>query len=129
MREIVIFGMKKKKNVNGGDKKMPGGDGTGPIDQGPMTGRAVGFCAGYPNPGFAKLGYGFRFGRGRGRGLGRRFWGQDRRLFYRDYHETPFNQQDREDEKVYLENLVKSLKNELKAVNERLQEITKEKKE
>ena len=26
---------------------MPGGDGTGPMGQGPRTGRSVGFCAGY----------------------------------------------------------------------------------
>ena len=31
---------------------MPRGDGTGPAGLGPMTGRAAGFCAGYPVPGF-----------------------------------------------------------------------------
>ena len=31
---------------------MPGGDRTGPGGMGPMTGRAVGYCAGYPVPGF-----------------------------------------------------------------------------
>ena len=31
---------------------MPGGDGTGPWGFGPMTGRAAGFCAGFPVPGF-----------------------------------------------------------------------------
>ena len=31
---------------------MPGGDGTGPRGMGPMTGRAAGYCAGYPVPGF-----------------------------------------------------------------------------
>ena len=31
---------------------MPGGDGTGPAGLGPMTGRAAGYCAGYPVPGF-----------------------------------------------------------------------------
>lgn len=55
---------------------MPGGDGTGPVGSGPMTGRAAGFCAGYPvpgymnpipGPGFRRIGYasGF-FSRGRG---------------------------------------------------------------
>jgi hypothetical protein len=29
---------------------MPRGDGTGPGGLGPMTGRAAGFCAGYPAP-------------------------------------------------------------------------------
>jgi hypothetical protein len=32
---------------------MPGGDGTGPGGMGPMTGRAAGFCAGFPAPGYA----------------------------------------------------------------------------
>ena len=31
---------------------MPAGDGTGPLGFGPMTGRAAGYCAGYPVPGF-----------------------------------------------------------------------------
>jgi hypothetical protein len=31
---------------------MPFGDGTGPARFGPMTGRAVGFCAGFPVPGY-----------------------------------------------------------------------------
>ena len=31
---------------------MPAGDGTGPVGFGPMTGRAAGYCAGYPVPGF-----------------------------------------------------------------------------
>ncbi|MBN2030229.1 DUF5320 domain-containing protein [bacterium] len=31
---------------------MPRGDGTGPAGMGPMTGRAAGYCAGYPMPGY-----------------------------------------------------------------------------
>jgi len=78
---------------------MPFGDGTGPAGAGPMTGRAVGFCAGYPVPGYMNpvagrggfygAGYGmpygggvdpqlrrgFGFGRGFGRGRG---WGRGR---------------------------------------------------
>jgi len=52
---------------------MPGGDGTGPGGMGPMTGRAAGYCAGYPVPGFANpiAGRGF-WVRGRGGGWGRR---------------------------------------------------------
>jgi hypothetical protein len=56
---------------------MPGGDGTGPMGMGPMTGRAAGYCAGYPVPGFMNpMGmWGLRgFGRGRGGGRGRRHW-------------------------------------------------------
>jgi uncharacterized protein DUF5320 len=54
--------------------KMPGGDGTGPMGMGAMTGRAAGYCAGYAAPGFADSmggrGRGF-WGAGRGRGGGR----------------------------------------------------------
>jgi len=61
---------------------MPGGDGTGPGGMGPMTGRAAGFCAGYPTPGYANpiggRGYG-GWGRGGGFGRGRGFgWGRAR---------------------------------------------------
>lgn len=45
---------------------MPRGDRTGPAGMGPMTGRAAGYCAGYPAPGYMNpysggpgLGYGF----------------------------------------------------------------------
>jgi len=62
---------------------MPRGDRTGPWGQGPMTGRAAGFCAGFGVPGFmnpaASFGrgqgqggrQGMGFGRGRGPGFGR----------------------------------------------------------
>ena len=52
---------------------MPFGDGTGPDGLGPMTGRAAGYCAGYPAPGNMSPipGGGLR---GRGRGGGGRGW-------------------------------------------------------
>jgi len=46
---------------------MPYGDGTGPLGQGPMTGRGAGFCSGYQRPGYANSVFG-RGGFGRGRG-------------------------------------------------------------
>jgi len=56
---------------------MPGGDRTGPMGFGPMTGRAMGYCAGFSAPGFTYpgpgLGYGRGFGFGRGMGFGRGF--------------------------------------------------------
>ena len=56
---------------------MPFGDGTGPAGLGPMTGRAAGYCAGYPVPGYMNPvpGRGF-WGRGGGWGRGRgwRHW-------------------------------------------------------
>jgi len=56
---------------------MPRGDRTGPWGAGPMTGRAAGYCAGYPVPGYMNpgRGYGRGFGRGWGRGFGRG-WGR-----------------------------------------------------
>lgn len=79
---------------------MPSGNGTGPAGMGPMTGRAAGYCAGYPVPGYMNpaagrfmygvpygypaygafwprgrgFGMGLGFGRGRGRGRGRFWW-------------------------------------------------------
>jgi hypothetical protein len=82
--------------VEEGGKIMPLGDRTGPAGFGPMTGRAAGYCAGYPVPGYMNTipgrglrntGYVSGFfgrgqgifgrGRGRGRGMGRRsrMWG------------------------------------------------------
>ena len=62
---------------------MPGGDGTGPGGMGPMTGRAAGYCAGYPTPGFMNPvgGRGFFGGGGGfgGGGWGRGFGGRGRR--------------------------------------------------
>jgi hypothetical protein len=48
---------------------MPRGDGTGPAGMGPMTGRAAGYCAGYPGPGYMNPAGGRGFW-GRGRGVG-----------------------------------------------------------
>ncbi len=55
---------------------MPRGDKTGPNGQGMMTGRKMGYCAGFDVPGFmngAGFGGGFGGGFGRGFGRGRRF--------------------------------------------------------
>jgi len=53
---------------------MPRGDGTGPMGMGPMTGRAAGYCAGYPVPGYMNP-YGGRGGFGGGwGGRGHRNW-------------------------------------------------------
>lgn len=55
---------------------MPGGDRTGPMGFGPMTGRGLGYCAGYAMPGYANPAgaWGSGFGRGRGRGWRFRYW-------------------------------------------------------
>ena len=68
---------------------MPLGDRTGPRGFGPMTGRAMGYCGGYPEPGYMtpgpgfgfSRGYGFVRGYGRGRGFGRgRNWQRGGRM-------------------------------------------------
>ena len=60
---------------------MPGGDRTGPLGFGPMTGRGAGWCAGagYVAPGYANTGWaggyqGRPVGRGPGRGFRWRNW-------------------------------------------------------
>lgn len=57
---------------------MPFGDRTGPLGLGPMTGRAAGYCAGYPVPGYLNPIPGRGFGRGAGFGGG----GRGRRNMY-----------------------------------------------
>jgi len=58
---------------------MPFGDRTGPQGLGSMTGRGMGYCAGYNMPGYANPGirrpFSYqRFGSGFGRGRGFRNW-------------------------------------------------------
>ncbi len=55
---------------------MSGGDRTGPLGYGPMTGRGMGYCADYGAPGYATGG---GFGHGRGFGGGGRGW---RNMYY-----------------------------------------------
>ena len=57
---------------------MPGGDRTGPMGAGPMTGRGAGYCVGYAVPGYANAmpgrGFGVGWGGGWGRGWRWRHW-------------------------------------------------------
>lgn len=52
---------------------MPGGDRTGPMGIGPMSGRSAGYCAGFNTPGYANPAGmypgGYRFFNHRGRGF------------------------------------------------------------
>jgi len=114
---------------------MPGGDRTGPLGQGPMTGRGAGFCAGSQAPGFAiprGIGYGRGIGLGRsvGRGFGRGYRGRGRGFWWRDYSPEPYYvpAPSIEEEKTYLENTVKGLEEEINAIRERIKELSKEKK-
>lgn len=58
---------------------MPRGDGTGPMGQGAMTGRAAGYCGGHGVPGYANATPGRGAGRrgrfgGHGRGMRNRYY-------------------------------------------------------
>lgn len=124
---------------------MPYGDRTGPRGRGSRTGRGAGYCTGNDMPGYMKPGPGL--GRGRGMGMGRGCgYGRDRgfgrgRWLRRDgiyppepyydpyYGPAPYAKPDPEVERTYLEDLVKSLEEELGAVKDRLKELEKEKKD
>ena len=110
---------------------MPGGDRTGPTGQGPRTGRALGYCSGSNTPGYANPGFGRGLGRGWGRGLGRGFWGRGRGYWFRGNYPEPYYPPapDKEEERTYLENTIKDLEEEIKIVKDRLQELSKEKKD
>ena len=112
---------------------MPGGDRTGPMGQGPVTGRRLGYCAGFNSPGFAKgngawTGRGFAFGRGMGRGRGTgRGWG-----FGVPYQNYSFASQwnapvSKEDEIRFLKSEADALKRSQQDIENRLKELEKEK--
>lgn len=64
------------KTGQGKEEVMPQGDRTGPQGIGPISGRGMGYCTGYPQTGCATTGAGLGIGRRGGRGAGRGF-GQD----------------------------------------------------
>ena len=61
---------------------MPRGDRTGPVGMGSMTGHAVGYCAGYPAPGFVANAWGRGFHGGAGGGFWCRSAGRRHRNLY-----------------------------------------------
>lgn len=129
---------------------MPGGDRTGPMAEGPMTGRGAGFCAGNDRPGYAEPGYagfgrgrglglGFRVGRGAGggRGFGRGFRSGYGRGFARvagfranaanyDAYPSPYYGDQPIDEKQYLRQAADNLKKDLADIEKRLKDIDNE---
>lgn len=100
---------------------MPAGDGTGPRGEGPLTGRAMGRCAGYPANGYATApgrggGYGF-FGRsGGGRGFRNRYYetGLPQWRRYPQYNGPVYNQEFSETE---------SLKSQVQFVADTIEQI------
>jgi len=124
---------------------MPRGDGTGPAGYGPMTGRGLGYCAGYDTPGYTKGvprgGGGFGRGFGRGFGFRNRFYNPPRfNPAYRGYAQpnppAPAAYQPQyqggagamsaENELRMLENQAQALEEELAAIRERMEELEEE---
>ena len=114
---------------------MPGGDRSGPMGMGPMTGRAAGFCAGYDVLGYVNPmpGRGFGMGWGRGRGWRHRYyatglpgWARFGRAPAWGYgpYAGPLT---REQEVESLKTQAGWLKEQLDAINRCLTELEKEK--
>jgi hypothetical protein len=108
---------------------MPRGDGTGPFGEGPMTGRATGYCAGYATPGFANspgLGRDYRgpgLGRGRGYGHRNRFYATGVPF---SAYAPPGPGLEREQELALLRSESKRLKSVLETIDKRLQQLETE---
>jgi len=123
---------------------MPRGDRTGPMGYGPMTGRGMGYCAGYPTPGYMNpgpgfgygrgMGFGRGFGRGMGRGLGMR-WG---RASFADYPIPPqpggyyqaapdMTGLSSEEELSYLKKQAEDINQYMKDITKRIAELEKKK--
>ena len=111
---------------------MPRGDRTGPMGEGPKTGRQMGYCTGHDSPGFVAMNPNWRrgFGRGLGRGWGRGRgpgggFGYGRGLGYGPafgygpvYEEIPDVS-----EKTILENEIRILKDQLTKLEDRLSRL------
>src|SRR6056297_1284643 len=101
---------------------MPRGDKKGPMGQGPMTGRAMGYCVGNDVPGYMEdrpglgLARGFRGGRnaGMGRGLGREKNMPNAAPYEENLAPT------KEEERNYLSRQAERLKRTLNEVEQRI---------
>jgi hypothetical protein len=121
---------------------MPGGDGTGPQGMGPMTGRAMGYCAGYTVPGsmnprgFGSWGRGRGTFFGRGRGFRNMYYATGMpgwmRYGYPPYGINPITPQytnpqyTKDDEIQFLKNQADYFKKALDDISSRLSELEKE---
>ncbi len=124
---------------------MPGGDRTGPLGLGPMTGRGAGYCAGYALPeyaapgldrGLAARGWWYNRPRGAGRGFRCRNWAYatgvpaGQRFYPFAYRPSAAPAQppvDREAEIGVLKVQAQELEQVLKQINERLTELAENK--
>ncbi|MFX0081179.1 MAG: DUF5320 domain-containing protein [Candidatus Hodarchaeota archaeon] len=113
---------------------MPSGDRTGPRGLGSMTGRGLGYCAGYDTPGYTKgPGMGRGWWRGRGMGYGRG-WGRSYGVpIYPQYAPPimsriiPENQLSMlKQQKDYLESEMNTIKSTIDDISKRITELEKE---
>lgn len=99
---------------------MPRGNRTGPMGEGPRTGRGMGYCTGNDQPGYMNSpsnwggGYGRRFGGGPGFGRGGGF---GLRGGYGNYSQGGVSDVS---EKTLIENEIRILKDQLSALEDRL---------
>ena len=91
---------------------MPRGDRTGRMGFGPMSGRGLGYCAGYGVPGYMNRPRGFGMGMGRGYGYGLGYG----REFLPPHYYNPQPVEERE----LLQRHKDALEEELKSISERL---------
>ncbi|MEM3405414.1 MAG: DUF5320 domain-containing protein [Candidatus Pacearchaeota archaeon] len=103
---------------------MPGGDGTGPLGEGKMTGRGLGYCAGFNMPGYINNFPCLRFGLGFRRGFGRRSFRARRMQQIIPITNYPIKMT-KEQEKQFLERELEILKEDMKEIEKRLKEISK----
>lgn len=106
---------------------MPFGDGTGPLGQGPTTGRGLGYCSGYNQPGYSYSRRGW-FGRGFGRGRGwfGRGMGMGRRWFWQSF--IPYQTPTTKEEVDILKEEASVLRQELKEIESAIQDLKTKKK-
>jgi len=105
---------------------MPGGNRTGPMGAGPMTGRGAGFCAGYAVPGTMRQMGGCGLGRGGGRGRRNQFFatgipGWARASNFAGFPAASTTEQ----EQQALKQQAQYLHDSLEAVQKRIQELDK----
>jgi len=93
---------------------MPGRNRTGPMGQGPRSGRGAGFCGGIDRPGARDSGR----GRGLGRGLGR-----CRGMYWSHPAGGIFNDQPGEEQQA-IETEISVLEKQIQDLNQRLNELT-----
>ena len=102
---------------------MPGGDGTGPMGAGPMTGRATGYCAGVATPSYASPGFGGGFGFGRRSGFRGRGRGWARPAAF--YSPVEMSTQTPQQELDGLKRQAQQLQSSLEQLNSRIEQLQK----